>query len=531
MGWWKKKSETDRSQSSQALEVQDPRTRVKTTSAATETTNTAVQNSTITNSNKQTVTFLTTRQTVTHTQRAQITETTTRRTPSQAELEALFAQMRMGGEGPIGSTTTTTTSSRSRPPSLNGVSLRSTQPFKATASNASKRSSTLIKTEQTTVTKKKGNTVTQHLETHRVDLKESRPKTNWAPFASTANSAASTYVSPYAPKPSLAITYTSPYAKTPKTTSSTSSPSSSSVSSVFSTAKPSSSISSISSIFKPAPKQVEKPLTSTATPKSFISLGSSGGNKPKVTAAALPVDAQVTAPSTSFGTSKSSQVKTKRKLKPAVVYIFNHERFDDKNKFRKGSAQDVKVLRATFEQLKCKVEVITDATLATIKRTVRMLETKDFEDKSAIVLVMLSHGTRHDQLEAKDGGYSLEYDVVFPILRNRTLKDKPKLLFVQACKGANEPGGFMTDAAQPNGSPNEILKCYSTYEGYVSYRTEDGTPFIQTLCEALNRSGKTSDIDTIMTDVRRVVKMQTNDGQIPSVTSTLTSKYVFGDYI
>lgn len=124
-------------------------------------------------------------------------------------------------------------------------------------------------------------------------------------------------------------------------------------------------------------------------------------------------------------------------------------------------------------------------------------------------MVLLSHGTRHDMLSAKDDDYSLDDDVLFPILRNRTLKDKPKLFFVQACKGANELGGFMTDSAQPNGSPNEILKCYSTYEGYVSLRTKNGTPFIQTLCEALNRSGKTSDIDTIMMSVRRVVKAQT----------------------
>ncbi|XP_017045657.1 flocculation protein FLO11 [Drosophila ficusphila] len=529
MGWWSKKSETDRCQPSQALALQDPRTRVKTTSAATETTNTAVQNSTITDSNKQTVTFLSTRQTVTHTQRAFITETTTRRTPSQAELEALFAQMRMGGEGATGTTTTTTTTtSRSRPPSLNGVSFRSTQPFKATASNAGKRSSTLVKTEQTTVTKKNGQKVTQHLETHRVDLKGMGSKPAWSPFASSANSSASSYVSPYAQKPSLAITYTSPYAKGPGTASS----SASSVKSLSSasTPKPSPPSSSFTSFFKPAPKPADKPLTSTAAPRPYISLSSSA-TKPKATATApstRTLDAQGNS-AASLGTSKSSLSKIK--LKPARVYIFNHERFDSKNEFRTGSAQDVKVLRATFEQLKCKVEVINDATLNTIKRTVEMLERKDFQDKSALVLVILTHGTRHDRLAARDDDYSLDYDVLFPLLRNRTLKDKPKLLFVQACKGANELGGFMTDAAQPNGSPNEILKCYSTYEGYVSYRTEDGTPFIQTLCEALNRSGKTSDIDTIMTNVRRVVKSQTKDGQIPSVTSTLTSKYVFGDYI
>ncbi|KAH8253757.1 hypothetical protein KR032_006791 [Drosophila birchii] len=510
MVWWSKKGEKDNSRPSQALVHQDPRTNVRTTSASTETTNTAVQNSTITDSNKQTVTFMSTRQTVTHTQRALITEMTTRRTPSQAELEALFAQMRMG-EGATGTTTTTTTvTSRSRPPSLNGVSFR--QPFKATATSAGKRSSTLVKTEQTTVTKNNGLNVTQHLETHRVDIKGKKPA--WTPFPSKVSSSGSSYVSPYAKKPSLAITSSS---ATPKVAN---------VSSPPSIPKP--TPSALGSFFKTSSSPATKPLTSTAVPRPYVSLGSSTSSiKAKPTFTGL--DAQGTFSSIGASSSNSSLAKTK--LKPARVYIFNNEHFDTKNEFRAGSAQDVKALRATFERLKCKVEVITDATLATVKRTVRTLETKDFGDKSALVIVFLSHGTRHDRLAAKDDDYSLDSDVVFPILRNRTLKDKPKLLFVQACKGANELGGFMTDSAQPNGSPNEILKCYSTYEGYVSYRTEDGTPFIQTMCEALDRSGKTADIDAIMTSVRRVVKAQTKDGQIPSVTSTLTSKYVFGDYI
>ncbi|XP_022229073.2 mucin-5AC [Drosophila obscura] len=517
MGWWSKKredQETDRSSgstASRALVLQDPRTRVKTTSAATATTNTAVQNSTITDSNKQTITFMSTRRTVTHTQRARITETTTRRTPSQAELELLFAQMRMGGDGAT-TTTTTTTTTRGRPPSLNGVALRSTPSFKATTNN--KRSSTVLKTEQTTVTKKNGRNVTQHLETQRVDLK-AKGKPSWPPsFFNSKNSGATSepYVSPYAQKPSLAITYVSPYAK------STTTPSSSA-----------STVASAPSVFM-ASKPTTRPLLSTPGPRPFTSITASTGATPKKTVTTH--DAQgVVKPTLFAGVSTTKPIGTKTKLKAARVYIFNNEKFDSKNEFRSGSAQDVKVLRTTFEQLKCKVEVIKDATLATVKSTVRMLETKDFEDKSALVLVFLSHGTRHDRLAARDLDYSLDDDVLFPILRNRTLKDKPKMLFVQACKGANELGGFMTDSAQPNGSPNEILKCYSTYEGYVSYRTEDGTPFIQTLCEALNRSGKTTDIDGIMMSVRSVVKMQTKDGQIPSVTSTLTSKYVFGDYV
>ncbi|XP_068146748.1 caspase-3-like isoform X2 [Drosophila tropicalis] len=220
-----------------------------------------------------------------------------------------------------------------------------------------------------------------------------------------------------------------------------------------------------------------------------------------------------------------------KKLKPAYVYIFNHEKFDTKNEFRVGSDQDVKALRKVFKEFKCKVEVITNATVATVRSTVKKLEQSNFEKQSALIIVVLSHGDRHDKIMGKDSDYNLDDDIIFPILRNRTLVDKPKVVIVQACKGSMMKGGFKTDAAQPHGSPTEVMKCYSTYEGYVSFRYEDGTPFIQTFCQILENFGKTKHIDAIMTEVRIAIKESTNDMQIPSVHSTLTQEYVFGDYI
>ncbi|XP_023033640.1 caspase-3 isoform X2 [Drosophila willistoni] len=220
-----------------------------------------------------------------------------------------------------------------------------------------------------------------------------------------------------------------------------------------------------------------------------------------------------------------------KKLKPAHVYIFNHEKFDTQTEYRVGSEQDVKALRKVFKEFNCKVEVITNATVATVKSTVKKLEQSNFEKQSALVIVVLSHGDRHDKILAKDLDYYLDDDIIFPILRNRTLVNKPKMVIVQACKGSMMKGGFKTDAAQPHGSPTEVMKCYSTYEGYVSFRYEDGTPFIQTFCDVLKKFGKTKHIDAIMTDVRIAIKNSTNDMQIPSVHSTLTQQYVFGDYI
>lgn len=63
-------------------------------------------------------------------------------------------------------------------------------------------------------------------------------------------------------------------------------------------------------------------------------------------------------------------------------------------------------------------------------------------------------------------------------------------------------------SSQPHGIPSEIFKCYSTYEGYVSFRLDDGTPFIQLLCATL-RKKPNDDIASIMDEVRVLVKAYT----------------------
>lgn len=72
-------------------------------------------------------------------------------------------------------------------------------------------------------------------------------------------------------------------------------------------------------------------------------------------------------------------------------------------------------------------------------------------------------------ISAKDELYSIDDDVLFPMVRNDTLRGKPKIILVQACKGDKEIEIF-TDSVRssPGGNPDEILKFYSTFEGKVS---------------------------------------------------------------
>ena len=82
-----------------------------------------------------------------------------------------------------------------------------------------------------------------------------------------------------------------------------------------------------------------------------------------------------------------------------------------------------------------------------------------------LVIVILSHGKANDSIAATDGLYNLNELILYPILDIPSLKDKPKIFIIQACKGDLVPGEYKTDALTTRGPPTEILKCYSTFEG------------------------------------------------------------------
>ncbi|XP_017492088.1 PREDICTED: caspase-1-like, partial [Rhagoletis zephyria] len=134
---------------------------------------------------------------------------------------------------------------------------------------------------------------------------------------------------------------------------------------------------------------------------------------------------------------------------------------------------------------------------------------KDFTNYSCLVIAILSHGSAHDSVAASDGEYNVDETMLHPILDIPSLKEKPKIFIIQACKGSLVPGEYKKDASMPRGSPSEILKCYSTFEGYVSYRTEKGSPFVQALCDEIKLKGQSTDIEQLMKNAIEAVKIQT----------------------
>lgn len=96
------------------------------------------------------------------------------------------------------------------------------------------------------------------------------------------------------------------------------------------------------------------------------------------------------------------------------------------------------------------------------------VQRENFAKHACIVFVILTHGTRYDMISARDELYSIDDDILFPMVRNDTLRGKPKIILVQACKGDKEIEIYADSAkSSPGGNPDEILKFYSTFEGKV----------------------------------------------------------------
>lgn len=105
----------------------------------------------------------------------------------------------------------------------------------------------------------------------------------------------------------------------------------------------------------------------------------------------------------------------------------------------------------------------------------------DFTQYAYLLIVILSHGGRHEIVCAKNGEYSIPYDVILPILTNPTLKDKPKFFFTQACRGdidleldATTDGSIPDDNLQSSTpyKPKEVFQFHSTFEGKWYQKTE-----------------------------------------------------------
>lgn len=194
--------------------------------------------------------------------------------------------------------------------------------------------------------------------------------------------------------------------------------------------------------------------------------------------------------------------------------IFNHEFFENNRQSRReGTQKDCADLHRVLTKLGFDIEVYQDLSYADIKSRAKTVAGQDHMDNDCLLVVILSHGGT-GVISAWDTEYKL--DSIWSLFRTKkcpSLAGKPKLFFVQACQGGGYDDGitvieYDADLTAEYNVPRhpDFLIAYSTIPGFLSWRSpQNGSWFIQALCDELETNGNRLDILTLLTFVNQRV--------------------------
>ncbi|XP_064218437.1 caspase-14-like isoform X4 [Aotus nancymaae] len=209
---------------------------------------------------------------------------------------------------------------------------------------------------------------------------------------------------------------------------------------------------------------------------------------------------------------------------------------------RPGAQHDVEALGGLCRALGFETTVRTDPTAQAFQE-----ELAQFREQldtcrgpvSCALVALMAHGGPRGQLLGSDGQEVHPQALMQELSRCRVLRGHPKIFLLQACRGGNRDAGVGPTAlpwyrrwlrappsipshadvlqiyaeaqdssgrGPPSGSSHQadILTVYAAAEGYVAYRDEKGSDFIQTLVEVL-RANPGRDLLELLTEVNRRV--------------------------
>ena len=128
-----------------------------------------------------------------------------------------------------------------------------------------------------------------------------------------------------------------------------------------------------------------------------------------------------------------------------IALVINMQNYDDPNpeesepklKKRKWSEKDVESLKKTLDYLEFKVILCLDSTKSQIEKALQEQAELDHSESDCFLCVVMSHGNE-DKIVTRDNQKMSFEEIMAPIKLCKTLINKPKLFFFQACRGDKE---------------------------------------------------------------------------------------------
>lgn len=227
--------------------------------------------------------------------------------------------------------------------------------------------------------------------------------------------------------------------------------------------------------------------------------------------------------------------------------VINNKNFDRSTQMspRNGTDLDAATAMKVFSSLGYKMRVTNDQTVKQMTQLLLSVSQEDHSNSASFVCVLLSHGDE-GIIYGTDGPEKFEnLTKCFKGDRCKSLVGKPKLFFIQACRGSELDDGATVETDSVDDQQSEripveadFLYAYSTAPGYYSWRnTVNGSWFMQALCEMLQRYSGKLELMQILTRVNRKVALHFESSsnlpgfggkkQIPCIVSMLTKDFYF----
>ena len=252
-----------------------------------------------------------------------------------------------------------------------------------------------------------------------------------------------------------------------------------------------------------------------------------------------------------------------------ITLIINNASFhpDVRHSPRHGSEEDVRQLEGLFTRLDFSVQKEVDLSKKKLEDVLKEVTSQDHSNYDCFVLWLMSHGSS-GKVVCFDGKMMPIQQIHDMFSKCETLSGKPKLFFIQACRGVKEDEGMNAladhDASSPRYQENksnesakadsviqlriprhsDFLYAFSTVDKYKAYRDETlGSHYVRCFVEAFDEHVAHEHILDILTVVNhKVSKMEatrplsTNENetktckQMPEVRHTLRKKVHFSTH-
>ncbi|XP_012865182.1 PREDICTED: caspase-5 isoform X2 [Dipodomys ordii] len=215
----------------------------------------------------------------------------------------------------------------------------------------------------------------------------------------------------------------------------------------------------------------------------------------------------------------------------------------DHHSLRYGAEIDIRGMEGLLKDLGYTVTVKRNLKAKDMESLLRAFADRpEHSNSDSTFLVLMSHGTPHGicgTMDSKETPDVLFYDTIYQIFNTcncRGLRDKPKVIIVQACRGGNSGGVWLRDspaaladsfsvsqnleedAVSLRHKEKDFIAFFSSTPNNLSYRDPmSGSPFITELIRCFQKYSCSCHIVQIFRKIQQSFENPTTKAQLPSI--------------